>query len=293
MALRSMTGFARFDGSIAGTRFHWELRSVNGRGLDVRLRLPPGYEAIEAQAREAVSRHVARGNVALTLSIDQGATSSEVRINERALETVSAAAEQLRLRHGWDNVRPEGVLALRGVLEVGEGPSVNVEAAQPVLLAGLETALGALGVAREGEGARLEAVLRASIERIGDLVARITALPSRTPEAIRARLSEQVQRLAGTGVTFEPERLHQEAILIATRADIEEEIKRLGAHIAAAQALVGETAPAGRRLDFLAQEFNREANTICSKSGDVEMTRLGLELKAVIDQLREQVQNIE
>jgi uncharacterized protein (TIGR00255 family) len=293
MALRSMTGFARFDGSIAGTRFHWELRSVNGRGLDVRLRLPPGYEAIEAQAREAVSRHVARGNVALTLSIDQGATSSEVRINERALETVSAAAEQLRLRHGWDNVRPEGVLALRGVLEVGEGPSVNVEAAQPVLLAGLETALGALGVAREGEGARLEAVMRASIECIGDLVARITALPSRTPEAIRARLSEQVQRLAGTGVTFEPERLHQEAILIATRADIEEEIKRLGAHIAAAQALVGETAPAGRRLDFLAQEFNREANTICSKSGDVEMTRLGLELKAVIDQLREQVQNIE
>lgn len=293
MALRSMTGFARFDGSIEGTRFHWELRSVNGRGLDVRLRLPPGYEALEAPAREAVGRHVARGNVALTLSIDQGATSSEVRINERALEAVSVAAEQLRLRHGWDNVRPEGVLALRGVLEVGEGPSLSVEAAQPSLLAGLETALGALGRAREGEGARLEAVLRGAIESIADLVARITDLPSRTPEAVRARLAEQVQRLVGTGVTFEPERLHQEAILIATRADIEEEIKRLGAHIAAARGLLGENTPVGRRLDFLAQEFNREANTICSKSGDVEMTRLGLELKAVIDQLREQVQNIE
>lgn len=293
MALRSMTGFARADGLTASLRFHWELRSVNGRSLDVRLRLPPGHEALEPAVREAVGRALSRGNVAATLTLETAAAGAEVRINERALATVIAAVEKLANHPGFDRARPDGILALRGVLEVGEAASADGDALRSDLLAGLAPALAALVEARRMEGMRLERVLSELVGSIEDLVAKIEQLPSRQPEVVRARLAEQVQRLFGTGAPLDADRLHQEAMLIATRSDVEEELKRLGAHIAAARAHLADAAPVGRRLDFLAQELNREANTICSKSGDIEMTRLGLDLKALIDQLREQVQNIE
>ena len=293
MPLCSMTGFARADGSIAGLPFHWELRSVNGRSLDVRLRLPPGHEALEPAVREAVGKAVSRGNVTATLSLETASAGAEVRINERALATVVAAVERLATRPGFDRARPDGILALRGVLEVGEAASTDTEALRADLLAGLAQPLTALVASRRMEGERLGQVLSALVGQIEDLVRRIAALPSRQPDAIRARLAEQVQRLVGTGAALDADRLHQEAMVIATRVDVEEELKRLGAHVAAARAHLADAAPAGRRLDFLAQELNREANTICSKSGDIEMTRLGLDLKAVIDQMREQVQNIE
>lgn len=293
MALRSMTGFARADGSTASLRFHWELRSVNGRSLDLRLRLPPGHEALEPAVREAVGKALSRGNVAATLTLETAAAGAEVRINERALATVIAAVEKLANHPGFDRARPDGILALRGVLEVGEATSADGDALRSDLLAGLAPALTALVEARRMEGMRLERVLSELVGSIEDLVGKIEQLPSRQPEVVRARLAEQVQRLFGTGAPLDADRLHQEAMLIATRSDVEEELKRLGAHIAAARAHLADAAPVGRRLDFLAQELNREANTICSKSGDIEMTRLGLDLKALIDQLREQVQNIE
>lgn len=294
MPLHSMTGFARADAAAGGVRFHWELRSVNSRGLDVRLRLPPGQEGLEAPAREMIGKSVARGNVSATLTSDSAATGGEVRINERALETVLAAIERLADRPGFDRPRPDGVLGLRGVLELGDPAETCGETLRGALVEALADALRSLVEARRVEGERLAAVLTESVSKIEALVGRIATLPVRRPEVVRARLSEQVQRLIGTGAPLDPDRLHQEAMLIATRADVEEEIKRLGAHIAAARSLLTtEQQPVGRRLDFLAQEFNREANTVCSKSIDIEMTRLGLELKAVIDQFREQVQNIE
>jgi len=293
MSLRSMTGFARADATAGDVRFHWELRSVNSRGLDVRLRVPPGEERLEAAAREMIGKAIARGNISASLTIDSTASGGEVRVNEGALATVLAAIERLAERPGLDRARPEGILGLRGVLEVGDAPQASDEARRGALLDALAGALNALVEARRIEGERLALVLAESVNRIEVLVDRIAVLPIRKPEMVRARLSEQVNRLVGTGAPLDPDRLHQEAMLIATRADVEEELKRLGAHIAAARSLLAEQAPVGRRLDFLAQEFNREANTVCSKSMDIEMTRLGLELKAVIDQLREQVQNIE
>lgn len=293
MSLRSMTGFARADATAGAARFHWELRSVNSRGLDVRLRVPPGEERLEATTREMIGKAVARGNVSASLTIDSAATGGEVRVNEGALATVLAAVERLAERPGLDRARPEGILGLRGVLEVGDAAQASDETRRGALLDALAAALSSLVEARRIEGERLAMVLAESVNRIEALVDRIAALPIRKPEMVRARLNEQVARLVGTGAPLDPDRLHQEAMLLATRADVEEELKRLGAHIAAARSLLAEEAPVGRRLDFLAQEFNREANTVCSKSMDIEMTRLGLELKAVIDQLREQVQNIE
>lgn len=293
MPLRSMTGFARTDGTSGAVRFHWELRSVNGRGLDVRLRLPPGYEGLEAPTRDTIAKSIVRGNVSATLTIDAGGGGGDVRVNERALATVLAAIERLAGRGEFEPARPEGVLALRGVLELAETGVSDSEAVKARLLASLAEAVEGLVGARAMEGQRLEQVLAGHVEAIESLVERIAGLPSRHPDAIRRRLAEQIQRLLGTGASFDPDRLHQEAVLAATRADVEEEIKRLTAHVAAARALLADRAPAGRRLDFLSQELNREANTICAKSSDIDMTRLGLDLKAVVDQLREQVQNIE
>lgn len=295
MTLSSMTGFSRAGGQIEGARFHWELRSVNGRGLDVRLRLPPGYEGLEPAGREVFAAKLVRGHVTAHLLLEGGPTSGEVRINERALATVLVAVERLSGRDIFDRPRPEGVLALRGVIELGEAAEGDAgrEAATASLLGALGTAVGALVEARRIEGGRLGVVLSGALDRIEVLVGQIRAAPARRPEAVRARLGEQIERLLGQAGGFDTDRLYQEAVLIATRIDVEEELDRLGAHIQAARALLADKAAVGRRFDFLAQEFNREANTICSKSNDIEITRLGLELKAVIDQLREQVQNIE
>lgn len=295
MTLSSMTGFARAGGQQDATRFHWELRSVNGRGLDIRLRLPPGSEAIEPQVRDLIAARISRGNVTATLTLESAAATGDIRINERALATMLKAIEQLAERDIFDRPRPEGVLGLRGIIELGEAPAS--EAAQAAMaqatMAALREAVEALVAVRRTEGARLGLVLAAALARIEELVGLIRAAPARRPEAVRARLAEQIQRLLSGGPGLDADRLHQEAVLLATRSDVEEELDRLAAHIAAAHGLLADSAPVGRRFDFLTQEFNREANTICSKSNDIEMTRLGLELKAVIDQLREQVQNIE
>jgi uncharacterized protein (TIGR00255 family) len=295
MSLKSMTGFARTDGAHDGVRWHWEVRSVNGRGLDVRMRLAPGFEALEAAVREAVGRRVARGSVNVGLSVTREATAGEVRVNETALASILSALERLRKRGDFERPRPEAVLALRGVLETAE--IVETEAAAEDrsrrMLASLDDALAALGVARAAEGERLARVLADGVSAIEHLVAVVAASPSRSPEAIRTRLAEQVQRIVESASSLDEQRLYQEAALLATRADIEEELKRLTSHVGAARDLLATSEPVGRKLDFLTQEFNREANTLCSKANDIVITRAGLEMKAVIDQLREQVQNIE
>ncbi len=295
MSIKSMTGFARVDGASGSTVWHWELRSVNARGLDVRLRLPQGSDAIEPTVREAVGRHVIRGSVTVSLNVEGRGGAVQIRLNEEALAQVVKAAERIREVTEAAPPRADGLMTIKGVLEVVEAEEAAevAEARAAAMLAGLEEGLAALVRARMSEGARLKTVLEANLVEIERLVGLVEASPARTPAAIAARLKEQIARLHEVSSGLDPERLHQEAVLIATRADVEEELKRLHAHIAAARELLAEEGAVGRKLDFLAQEFNREANTLCSKANDVDITRAGLALKTTIDQMREQVQNIE
>ena len=295
MTLKSMTGFARRDGTSGAATWHWEVRSVNGRGLDVRLRFPPGYEALEPKVREAAGKELTRGSVSVSLSVGRQTAQSEIRLNEVALAQVIKAAERIRELTGGDAPRPEGLLSLKGVLEVADESDTPeaVEAAHSTMLASFTDALAGLVAARGAEGARLAVVIADQLVEIERLVTAVEISPARTPEAITKRLKELVGRLLEADNGFDPARLHQEAVLLATRADVEEELRRLRMHIAAARDLLAEPGAVGRKFDFLAQEFNREANTLCSKANDPDITRAGLALKVVIDQMREQVQNLE
>lgn len=295
MTLKSMTGFARSEAVCAGARWHWEVRSVNGRGLEVRLRLPQGYEGLEPRVREAAARHIVRGNVAITLNVQRDAGAAEIMLNEAVLSQVLAAIDRIRAAGDFERPRPDTILGLRGVLEIAERTEDEAQTADQhgAMLDSLDTAFGDLSAARAAEGQRLGTALLAQLASIEELTERAARLPARSVEAVRARLREQLARLLEADPPLDETRLYQEAALLAQRADVGEELERLRAHVAAARDLIASSAPAGRKLDFLAQEFNREANTLCSKSNDVELTRLGLELKAVIDQVREQVQNIE
>ena len=293
MNLKSMTGFARTQGTQGPARWHWEVRSVNGRGFDMRLRLPPGFDALEAKLREAGQKRITRGNLNATLNMQQECRSAAIRLNEPVLLQVLAAADRARELTGGERPSVEALLGIRGVLEVAESDEGLDEETAKALLVSFDDALSRLVVARQSEGSRLAEVFAAQLEQIEQLVAAAAASPARTPDVIARRLAEQVQRLVGASPALSPDRLYQEAIVLATRADIEEEIKRLTAHIAAARQLLAAKEPVGRQLDFLAQEFNREANTLCSKANDPDLTKVGLALKTVIDQLREQVQNIE
>jgi len=295
MTLKSMTGFARADGAHGDTSWHWEARSVNGRNLDLRLRLPTGFEALEIKARALAQEKLARGNCTINLWVKRESGQLEIRLNEAALRQALAVAERAQDVTGLKRPRLDTLLGMRGVVEAVEGEeSEDAQAAlHQALLASLAAALDALVRARAEEGERLQVVIDKQLATIGTLVQRATGAAARQPEAVAARLGEQIARLAEPGSSLDPERLHQEALLLATKADIQEELDRLRAHVAAAEELTCSDQPVGRKFEFLAQEFNREANTICSKAADVEISRTGLELKTVIDQLREQVQNIE
>ncbi|MBU1174943.1 MAG: YicC family protein [Alphaproteobacteria bacterium] len=290
-----MTGYARAGGGAEGRDFEIELKSVNGRGLDLRLRLPPGLEAFEPDIRQRLTARLTRGSVTLSAGLQHEAGSGDVVINQAALGAVLDALAALQGRIDADRPRLDGILALKGVLETREtrlSPQAE-EAFRAAFLSAIDRALDGLVAAREDEGARIRAVLGDRLDEIEDMMRRAEAHPARNAEIIRARLAEQVAELTAAGNGLSEERLHQEAMLLATKADIREELDRLAAHVASGRQMLAEGGPIGRRLDFLSQEFNREANTLCSKSNAVDLTAIGLELKAAIDQLREQVQNIE
>jgi uncharacterized protein (TIGR00255 family) len=295
MPILSMTGFARADGSASGWRWAWEVRSVNGKGLDIRLRLPPGMESLEVPARERIAAKMARGSVQAVLTAQQEGGAARIRINEDVLADVIAALERIGKRMNLQPPTADGILAIRGVVEAAdsEPDEATRNALNAAMLASLDAALSDLVAARSREGRAIAAVLAGRLAELEKLVAAAEASPARQPEAIRAKLAEQVAQLLGAAPALDPDRLHQEAALLATRADIREELDRLTAHIAAARDLLAADAPAGRRLDFLAQEFNREVNTLCAKANDRSLTAIGLDMKAVVDQLREQVQNVE
>ncbi|MCG7394700.1 YicC family protein [Microvirga sp. ACRRW] len=295
MSIASMTGFAREAGVTGAYQWAWEIKTVNGRGLEVRVRTPSGLDAIGEEARGHILKALTRGQGQLNLSISKASSTPKLRVNQDVLQSLLSAIGTLSLP---DNVKPaslDGLLSVRGVVELDEdavdpGQDETLAAA---LKAGIAKLIEALKATRVKEGQALSVVLNQQLDTIAALVSEAEACPARQPEAIRARLEAQIAELLEGKASLDPARLHQEAVLIAARADIREEIDRLRAHVDAARGLLQEGGSVGRRLDFLAQEFGREANTLCAKANDVALSRIGLELKAVIEQFREQVQNVE
>ncbi len=295
MPVHSMTGFSRTEGGTETVSWFWELRSVNGKGFDLRLRLPPGLDTLEAKLRGLAGKRVSRGTIHASLTISREQSALEVRLNETVLQQVVEAAKRACEITGGAMPDTAALLGLRGVLEIAdsEAQSVLEDGAGEALVGDFERGLAELVDARAGEGKRLEGIVEDQVDEIERLTELVEKSPVRSVDAIRARLGEQVKRLVEAEQSLEPARLHQEAVLIATRADVEEELKRLRSHVSAARGLVRNGGVIGRKLDFLAQEFQREANTLCSKSSDASITEAGLAMKVKIDQLREQVQNLE
>ena len=295
MALSSMTGFARSHGVSGTYSWAWELKSVNAKGLDLRLRLPAGWDAVEGSVRTIGAQVLARGTVYGTLTVERQGVAPIVRVNEPVLAAVLATIKKLSGRVEAAEPRLDGILSLKGVIEVLDEDEREDErrAAEDAVIAGFRQAVAALAAMRRQEGEALRQVLAQRVDEISALAARAESAPGRRPETIRARIAEQVATLLEESSRFDPDRLHQEAILIAAKADIREELDRLASHVAQVGRLIADGGAVGRRLDFLAQELNREANTLCSKSNDVELTNIGIELKGVVEQFREQVQNLE
>ncbi len=296
MPISSMTGFARADGHEGACSWIWEARSVNGKGLDIRCRLPSGFEALDAKARGLARDKFKRGNLTLALNMVWTEAGSGWRVNEDLLDQVQALMPVLRRR--WPEASEpsaDGLLSLRGLIEPVEeelDPDAR-RALEEAVLAGLAEALTGLAAMRAEEGARLADVLEGQIATIESLCARARECAGMQPAAIRARLAEQVAALLEDVPALAEERLAQEAALLMIKADISEELDRLTSHVSAARGLLGASGAVGRKLDFLCQEFMRESNTLCAKSADVDLTDTGIELKAIIEQFREQVQNIE
>ncbi len=294
MALVSMTGFAEAHGGRDVLHWRWEAKSVNGRGLDIRLRTPPGFDGIEPAARVLANGRFRRGSLQATLTFEPQEGARGLRVDPVALAAAVKIAKEIEIDTGLAPARVDGLLALKGVVVQDEMPLDAGARAQrdAAVLETLANAFDALAKARATEGAKLTHVLIAQIAEIARLTQEATRLAACQPETIRDKLFQQVKELSASG-NVSDDRLAQEVALLAVRSDVREELDRLHAHVAEARSLLQSTDAVGRKLDFLAQEFNREANTLCSKSSDIQLTRVGLGLKATIDQFREQAQNVE
>jgi uncharacterized protein (TIGR00255 family) len=295
MVLSSMTGFARCHGVAGAYAWSWEIKSVNAKGLDLRLRLPPGWDAVEVPARMRASKKLARGTVYANLSVERKGVVATVKVNEQVLAAVLATIKGLT---GKVDARPaslDGILGLKGVMDVRqEDESEDARrAAEAAVIAGFDKSLSDLAAMRREEGATLGHLLLARLNEIAALGQRAENAPGRKSEAIKARLAEQVANLLAVSQRFDSDRLHQEAIMLAAKADIREELDRVISHVAQAKKLLSDGGAVGRRLDFLAQELHRESNTLTAKANDVELTNIGLAMKTVVEQFREQVQNLE
>lgn len=294
MSLSSMTGFARTQGRSGVWTWTWEIKTVNARGFDMRLRLPPGFDATEGEFRAVVAKHVDRGTCHATLSVTRAEAAPRVRVDRDVLDSLIAAIADIPT---GEHLRPaslDGLLAVRGVVEVAETQDREEDRAalHADVRRGLSEAVEGLVAARRTEGQALHRILVDRIARIGMLTKMAEDTPGRGADAVRARIARQIEALGQTH-GLESTRLHQEAVLLAAKADIREELDRLMAHVASASQLLTKGGVIGRRLDFLAQELGRESNTLCAKSNDAALTAIGLDLKIEVEQFREQVQNIE
>ena len=290
-----MTGFARSQGTLEDLTWHWELRSVNGRGLDIRLRFPPGYEALEQPARKTLSSAFARGNVSANLTARRTTNDVEIQLNEHVLHQVLAAVEKIRALTNAPAPTAEGLINTKGVLDILDKTESTdrQDVKQNELLSGLDHAITELKAMRGSEGQQLHKIIQKQLDEIDQNAKAIKQAASNQPEKVAKRFKQQIDALLGGDTSIQQDRLHQEIAVLLTKADVSEELDRIDAHIIAARELLQQASPIGRKLDFLTQEFNREANTICSKSNDITITQSGLAMKAAIDQMREQVQNVE
>ncbi len=295
MALSSMTGFARGHGVAGSYVWSWEVKSVNAKGLDLRFRLGQGWDAIEMPARTLGSEKLSRGTVYANLTVERKGVAPAVRVNEPVLAAVLSTLKSLSGKVEAAPPALDGILSLKGVIEITEEDEREEDhrAAEAAIIASFEKALAELVAMRRAEGATLGRLLSTRLDEIAALTARAERAPGRKPEAIKARLAEQVATLLSASERFDSDRLHQEAVLLAAKADIREELDRLASHVAQAKKLLADGGAIGRKLDFLAQELHRELNTLTAKANDVELTNIGLELKTVVEQFREQVQNLE
>lgn len=295
MTVASMTGFARAQGHLDPWRYAWEIKTVNAKGLDLRLRVPAGFDALEIKARATLSAALSRGACFASLTAKRDDAAGVARINRGVLDRLLAALGESPLPSTLRPASLDGLLNIRGVVDIVEPEDDEAQRAalDQQILVSLDEALQALIDSRQTEGAALARVLTLRLDRIASLVARAETLPARTPDAIKARLKQQVAALLELSDSFDPQRLHQEAVMLAVKADIREEIDRLSAHVESGRSLLAGGGPIGRRLDFLAQEFSRESNTLCAKANDATLTAIGLDLKIEVEQWREQVQNIE
>ncbi len=295
MALSSMTGFARGHGIAGAYAWSWEIKSVNAKGLDLRFRLPTGWDAIEVPARTRGAEKLSRGTVYANLAVERKGVQPTVKVNEPVLGAVLATLKALSGKVEAAPPSLDGILSLKGVIEVTEEDEREEDHrnAEAAILAGFEEALAALVSMRRAEGATLGRLLSTRLDEIAALTARAEKAPGRRPEAIKVRLAEQVATLLSASQRFDSDRLHQEAVLLAAKADIREELDRLASHVVQAKKLLADGGAVGRKLDFLAQELHRESNTLTAKANDVDLTNIGLELKSVVEQFREQVQNLE
>jgi uncharacterized protein (TIGR00255 family) len=295
MTLQSMTGFSRLEGSSGRTRWVWELRSVNGKGLDLRTKLPSGFEHAETTFRQLCARHFTRGNLQISLTTTVTETALEAVVNDTALKAILALKQRLGSNIDPAPLKLDTLLLMRGVIELKEvGNDLDdADAREKDMMAGFEKAVLALKSMRESEGQALLSILSSQLDAIESLTARVEADPSRSPQDIARKLQIQIATLLDAAPSLQQDRLYAEAAILATKADLREEIDRLKAHVVAGRDLLAKGGPVGRKLDFLAQEFNREANTLCAKSNSTAVTAAGMELKLVIDQFREQVQNLE
>lgn len=312
MTVQSMTGFARHIAAFAAvsdagiknidTRISWEIRSVNGKGLDARFRIPHGFDNLEQVLRASLGRYFSRGSFQISLTIEDNEAQTEMVINEALLAKILKTAKQLEADYGLAPASVDGILSLRGIMEAPQATADDKGKAElsAFLLSSFDGALIALKQMRLEEGARLQLLLSTHVDRIAELAQQARNDSSRSVESISKRLSGQVELLIdalnnnrNTTISFDEQRLHMEAAFLATKADIQEELDRLDMHVDAAHKLLSEGGAVGRKLDFLSQEFNRETNTLCAKSNAASITAIGLELKAVVDQFREQIQNME
>lgn len=295
MAISSMTGYGRADGTFEERSWYWEMRSVNGKGLDLKFRLPPGFDSVELACRKHAQAELGRGNIQCSLSLSQSDNKPKFRINEEALQQALDHIAIVDAATLTTAPTATDILTMAGVVERAvEEPDQELQSAlNEALYSSYQSALAALKEARADEGLHLGAIISGLVDQISELTDEAAKNPSRSAAAIQERLQKQVALLSNGKSRLDEDRLHQEAMLIATKADIQEEIDRLHAHVDAARTLLESGVPVGRKFDFLTQEFNREANTLCSKSNDPSLTKTGLALKAAVDQMREQIQNIE
>ena len=295
MTIASMTGFGHSDGEYEDFRWTWELRSVNGRGLDLRIRMPADLSSLENTIREKTGQKLKRGNIQISLQISRSGGATQIRINPGALQQVLAVLSEIEMQAGLAPSTADGILNIRGVVEQIEPEETEASREQRLaaLLTSFDLALADLLNSRAAEGRRLHAIVSGQVTEIARLTAASAERAAGAVEMLQERLTQQLATLLENRASLSEERLAQEVALLAAKADIREEIDRLNAHVSSAQSLLKESAPVGRKLDFLIQEFNREANTLCSKSPDIALTRIGLDLKVQIEQIREQIQNIE